>query len=112
METLELVLYIAHMIALLAILVGPVVPGKGPLVQAWGARLQLLIGLGLVGVFEGLSWSLDYVWVAIKLVVALAVIACAEIGLAKHKRGEGGKALTWAAAGLAVVNVLVAFLLK
>ncbi len=110
METLRLVLYIAHMIALIGIVVGPFIPGRGHLVQAWSARLQLLIGLGLVGVAEAQQWTLDYAWVSVKLLVALAVVACAEIGNARSKRGENGKPLALAAAGLAVVNVLVAFL--
>lgn len=110
MDALQLILYILHMLAMLAIVVGPFVPGRGHLVQVWAARLQLLIGLGLVGLAEAQDWSLDYVWVAVKLVVALAVVACAEIGNSRSKRGENGKPLAFGAAALAIVNVLVAFL--
>ena len=40
----------------------------------------------------------------------IAVLACAEIGNGKNKRGENGMPLAIAAAALAVVNALIAFL--
>ncbi len=112
MDILQSVLYIAHMIALLAILAGPIVAGRGHLIQTWGARLQLLIGLGLVAVAEVGDGDVNNAKIGLKLVIAIAVVACAEIGSAKSKRGENRPALNlaWAAAILALVNTGVAFL--
>lgn len=110
MEALRLVLYVLHMVAMLAIVVGPFVAGRGHLVQVWGARVQLLIGLGLTGIAEAGDDPVNHAKIGTKLVLMLAVIACAEIGNAKSKRGENGTTLAWVAAGLAVVNALVAFL--
>ena len=52
MDALHLILYILHMIAMLAIIVGPAAAGRGHLIQVWGARIQLLLGLGLTGLAE------------------------------------------------------------
>ena len=109
MEALHLVLYILHMLAMLAIVVGPFIAGRGHLVQVWGARLQLLIGLGLTGLAEAGDDPVNHAKIGVKLVVMIAVLACAEIGNAKAKRDENGTTLAWAAAGLAVVNAAIAF---
>lgn len=110
MEALRLVLYVLHMLAMLAIVVGPVVAGRGHLVQVWGARIQLLIGLGLTGIAEAGEDPVNHAKIGTKLVIMIAVLACAEIGNGKHKRGENGATPAWIAAGLAVVNAAVAFL--
>ncbi|QIS13076.1 hypothetical protein [Nocardia arthritidis] len=81
--------------------------------MVWGARLQIVTGLVLVGMADGIH-SLDkhpnMVKIGVKLVVALLVAAFAEMG---HGDAKRGKPVTWmphAAGGLAVVNVLVAAL--
>ncbi|MDN5717906.1 MAG: hypothetical protein L0G89_11810 [Janibacter sp.] len=109
MEALRLVLYVLHMLAMLAIVVGPFVAGRGHLVQVWGARIQLLLGLGLTGLAEAGDDPVNHAKIGTKLVIMIAVLACAEIGNAKSKRGENGKTLALVAAGLAVVNAIVAF---
>lgn len=110
MEALRLVLYILHMIAMLAIVVGPAIAGRGHLVQVWGARIQLLLGLGLTGIAEAGDDPVNHAKIGTKLVVMIAVLACAEIGNGRSKRGENGRTLALVAAGLAVVNALIAFL--
>ena len=110
MDALHLILYILHMLAILAIVVGPAVAGRGHLVQVWGARLQLLIGLGLTGLAEAGDDPVNHAKIGTKLVIMIAVLACAEIGNAKSKRGEKGTTLAWVAAGLAIVNAAIAFL--
>lgn len=110
MEALRLVLYILHMIAMLAILVGPVIAGRGHLVQVWGARSQLIIGLLLTGLAEAGDDPVNHAKIGVKLVIMIAVLGCAEIGNAKSKRGENGMTLAWAAAALALVNAAIAFL--
>lgn len=110
MEALRLVLYVLHMIAMVAIVLSPVVAALGRTTQVWAARVQLLIGLLLVGVLEMQDASLNHTKIGVKLLVALAVVACAEIANARARRGESHRPLMLAAAGLTVVNALVAFL--
>ncbi len=83
---------------------------RGLQLLVWGARAQLLLGLILVGLLEMNSEDLNYAKVGVKLVVALAVVACAEIANAKSGRGESAPNLLNAAAALTVVNVAVAVL--
>lgn len=111
MDALHLILYILHMIAMIAIVVGPAVAGRGHLIQVWGARIQLLLGLGLTGLAEAGDDPVNHAKIGTKLVIMIAVLACAEIGNAKAKRGEAAATkLAWAAAGLALVNAAIAFL--
>lgn len=115
MDALHLLLYIAHMIAMVAIVVGAVVPPQsGRVIQVWAARVQLVLGLLLVTVLEmGRDEgdpSLNHMKIGVKLLVMIAVVACAEISNAKYKRGEDGKTLALAAAGLTIVNAAIAFL--
>ncbi|WP_068253453.1 hypothetical protein [Janibacter corallicola] len=110
METLRIVLYVLHMIAMIAIVISPPIPGSGHRVQAWAARAQLILGLLLTGIAEAGDDPVNHAKIGTKLVVMIAVLACAEIGNAKDKRGENGTALAWTAAGLAVVNAAIAFL--
>ena len=110
MDALHLILYILHMIAMLAIIVGPAAAGRGHLIQVWGARIQLLLGLGLTGLAEAGDDPVNHAKIGTKLVIMIAVLACAEIGNAKSKRGENGTTLAWVAAGLAIVNAAIAFL--
>ena len=48
--------------------------------------------------------------VGVKLLVALAVAACAEIAAGRERRGQGRPELVHAAGGLAVLNTMVAVL--
>jgi hypothetical protein len=76
----------------------------------WSARIQLLLGLVLVGLNEAADESLNNTKIAVKLLVAIGVVACAEIANARHKRGEPKLQLVDAAGALTVLNVFVAFL--
>lgn len=89
--------------------------GPVPALMLWPARLQLLLGLVLVGLAEGaLDMSLNHMKVGIKLLVALAVVACLEIANAARRKdhGQGRPALVHAAAALVIVNILVAYLVS
>ncbi|MFC7448527.1 hypothetical protein [Rhodococcus daqingensis] len=80
-------------------------------VMVWGARVQFLTGLIIVGLGEGaLDKDYNHTKIAVKLVLSLAVVALAEIGRGKQKRGEGNPNLAHAAGGLAIVAALVAAL--
>jgi hypothetical protein len=72
--------------------------------MVWGARAQIITGLALVGVAYASDHEPDHVKIAVKLLIALAVVGIAE---ATRKKG----AVTWAfwsVFGLTVVNVIVA----
>ncbi|WP_370894415.1 hypothetical protein [Janibacter sp. GXQ6167] len=112
MSALHMVLYIIHMLAMVAIVIAPAISGGKPsLLQVWGARIQLLIGLALVGVMEGMGDAdLNHMKIGVKLLISIAVVALCEISWAKAKRGEVKlPPLPWIAAGLAVVNAVIAF---
>lgn len=111
MSALHTVLYVLHMIAMIAIVAGAVIPQPtGRQVLVWGARLQLLIGLLLVGVLEMDDATLNHAKIAVKLLVALGVVATAEMSNGRYKRGVDGSALAYAAAALTIVNAAIAFL--
>lgn len=112
---------VAHMLGLAALVGGYLVAvtrsaeGLVPnVVMVWGARLQLLTGLILVGLAEGaLDLEVNQTKIGVKLVVAIAVAALTEIAAARARKGQpvaGG--MVHAAGALAVVNVLVASLWK
>jgi hypothetical protein len=83
---------------------------RGLNILVWGARVQLILGLILVGLVQANKEPVSYAKITTKLVVALAVVACAEIANARTRKGQGQPALTNAAFGLMVLNVLVAVL--
>lgn len=77
----------------------------------WGARLQLLSGIVLVGMGEGVSsleLTPDHNKVGPKMLVALIVVALAEISRGREKRGEGEAWMVNAVGYLAVLNVIIA----
>lgn len=77
-------------------------------VMVWGARLQFLLGLALVGAGEMAGYPMNHMWVGVKLVVALAVVALCEISRARAKKGRNVPVLMHIAAALVVVNTLYA----
>jgi hypothetical protein len=101
--------------------------------MVWGARAQVVTGILLVGLHEMSSDPADELIrakIGVKLVIALAVAACAEIANGRQRRalattdpgnaaGAGGgtttavlpaTGLVQAAALLAILNVCVAVL--
>ncbi|MFF0494569.1 hypothetical protein ACFYTQ_36595 [Nocardia sp. NPDC004068] len=82
-------------------------------VMVWGARAQIITGLILVGMADAID-SLDkhpnMAKIVVKLVIAVAVAGCAEIGRADAKRDKVIPALTHTAGILAIANVFVAVL--
>ena len=83
---------------------------RGLTVLVWGARAQLLLGLILVGLVQANKEPVSWAKLGTKIVVALAVVACAEIANARTRKGQGQPALTNAAFGLMLLNVCVAVL--
>lgn len=111
MDALKIVVLVLHLVGLLAI-IGSVVVRRGVPTPAlvWGARAQILTGLALVGINEAGDGDVNHTKIAVKLVVALGVAACAEIAAGRERRGQGRPDLVHAAGALAVVNTLVALL--
>lgn len=106
-------LVLAHLLGMAAIVGSAVFVARGRATPAlvWGARAQVVSGLLLVGLAEAGDDPVNHAKVGVKLVVAVAVAACAEIAGGKARRGEGERAQLVTAAGwLAVLNAAVAVL--
>ncbi|MFZ0528990.1 MAG: hypothetical protein WAL91_00465 [Propionicimonas sp.] len=114
MEPLISVFVVLHLLGMAAILGGwlAITLGakKGMTALVWGARTQIVVGLVLVALNEFNHEDLNNAKVGVKLVVALAVAACAEIAAARSRKGVDQPALVHAAAGLTLLNVLIAVL--
>ena len=106
------VFVVLHLLGMAAIIGSAVFVARGAVTPAlvWGARAQLLTGILLVGLVQTNDEEVDNTKIAVKLLVAVAVVACAEIAAAKERKGEGRPQLVNAAGALAVLNVLVAVL--
>jgi uncharacterized membrane protein HdeD (DUF308 family) len=102
-----------HLVGMAAVVGGWIAVVRAPKVipaNLWGARAQVLTGLLLVGIHEMNDDPTNNTKVAVKLLVALAVAACAEIANARQKRGEPNPTLVNAAGALALLNTAVAVL--
>jgi hypothetical protein len=112
MEIVEHLLVLVHLLGMAAIIGSAVFVARGVATPAlvWGARAQLVTGLVLVGLKEMDGGGLNHAKVGVKLVVAIAVAACAEIAAAKAKRGDDRAQLVTAAGALAILNTAIAVL--
>ena len=105
-----------HLLGMAAVVGGWIAVRSGRTVIApivWGARAQLVTGLALVGIASAIKdddHTVDNTKIAVKLVISIVVVAAAEIGAARSRRGEDAGTLLDVAGGAAVVNVLVAAL--
>ncbi|MGN6752131.1 MAG: hypothetical protein ACTHJJ_06210 [Intrasporangium sp.] len=116
MDVLQKIILVLHLLGMAAI-VGGWVATRGTRkvseVVVWGARAQLVTGLVLVGLAEATKdegSSLNHTKIGIKLLIAICVVAFAEIGRARAKRGESSSTALDAAGAGGVLNVLVAAL--
>ncbi|WP_068159396.1 hypothetical protein [Rhodococcus phenolicus] len=76
-----------------------------------GAILQLVSGLALVGLNEADGADLNHMKIGIKLVVAVAILVLAIVGLKKEKQNPGSTgALAHTIGGLGILNVVIAVL--
>jgi len=112
MEFLTNVFVVLHLLGLAAIVGSAVFVSRGVPTPAlvWGARAQIITGILLVGLNEAADESLNHTKIGIKLVIAIAVAACAEIAAGRERRGQGNPQLVHAAGALAVLNTLIAVL--
>ncbi|MDO8337726.1 MAG: hypothetical protein Q7T15_05680 [Microcella sp.] len=77
----------------------------------YGAITQLVTGIGMMGLAEPLDRDIDYVKIAVKLVIAIGVFAAALLGWMRARKGANDrdiKPFFHAAGGLALVNVILA----
>jgi hypothetical protein len=114
MDFIYQLIVVVHFLGLAALIGGWIATRAGSTALSpvvWGARVQLLTGILLVGIAEMTGDAeLNHVKIGVKLVVAIAVVAAAEIANARAKRGEAKPQLVDAAGALGVLNVLVAVL--
>lgn len=112
MELLISAFVVLHLLGLAAILGGWFADRQGATagfgLLVWGARVQLLTGLILVGLHEGVGHDLNYAKITTKLVLAVAVVACTELAAIRSRRQLPHGTLAMAAAGIALVNIVVA----
>lgn len=112
MNTAFMVLGILHWAGLAAIVLGYFLSLQRLVihpVMVWGARVQLLLGLSLIGLAEmGDLAKFGHAWVAVKLLVALGVVACCEIAGTRARKGTNAPVFLHAGFVLACVNFLVA----
>jgi hypothetical protein len=113
MEILEHLFVLAHLLGMAAIIGSAVFVARGAVTPAlvWGARAQLVTGIILVGLAQANDDDVDNTKIGVKLLVAIAVVACAEIAAAKERKGGGARPqLVNAAGALALLNVAIAVL--
>ncbi|MDV3221356.1 hypothetical protein [Intrasporangium sp.] len=101
----------------MAVIVGGWVVARGadrfPAAIVWAARAQLLLGIAIVGLAEAMKEegeSLNYAKITVKIILSLVVVAMAEIGNARTRRGESARTQLDAAGGAGLLAALVAAL--
>ena len=112
MEIVQNLLVVLHLLGMGAIVGSAVFVARTTATPAlvWGARAQLITGLLLVGLLEAGTEPVNHAKVGVKLLVAIAVAACAEIANARQKRGVNISSLISAAGLLTILNTAVAVL--
>ncbi len=112
MEILQNLVLLLHLLGLAAIIGSAVFVARGAATPSlvWGARAQIVTGLVLLGIIESGTEPVNHAKYGVKLLVALAVAACAEIANVRGRRGEARPELVTAAGALAVLNVAIAVL--
>lgn len=106
------VFWVMHLTATAAIILGWLISlirtKLGLAMLAWGARLQIVIGLILVNLT--FADGLNYARMIVKVMLAMIVVAMAEIAHARFKAGRPSRVLPAAAAILAAMIAVLSFL--
>ena len=112
MTIIEHLVLLLHLLGMAAIIGSAVFVARGAATPAlvWGARAQLVTGLILVGILEAGSDPVNHAKIGVKLLVAIVVVACAEIANVRGRKGEAQPELVTASGALAVLNVAIAVL--
>lgn len=116
MDLLHKLLVALHLLGMAVIVGGWVVSRGGerfPAAVVWAARVQFLTGVALVGLLEATKdpgETLNHAKFGVKLALSLVVLAFAEIGAARSRRGEPNRTQRDLAGGAGVAAALVAAL--
>lgn len=73
--------------------------------MVWGARVQVVTGIILVGLLYANDIEPDNTKISVKFLLALAIAAIAEIASRRPEKLSWGY---WAVGGLTILNVIVA----
>lgn len=107
-------LVMLHILGAAAIFGGWLATFKTPTVNVWqwyGALVQLITGLALVGLYEMRGDELNHIKIGVKLIISIAIVVTAFIGRKKVKAGlEVPTGIAHATGGLALINILIATL--
>ncbi|WP_313813494.1 hypothetical protein [Glutamicibacter sp.] len=114
MTILFSILLFVHILGAAAIFGGWLANFKNPTVTIWqwyGALVQLITGLAMVGLAEANGGDLNHIKIGVKLVIAIVVAVAAFIGRKKVKAGEEvSTGLAHAVGGMTFINIAVAVL--
>lgn len=112
MDLLYTFLVFLHIVGAAALVGGWLATFRQPTVLQWqhiGAWVQLVTGLGLVGVAEMGDGTVNHMKIGIKLVILIGVLVAAVIGRRKAARNEPvSKGLAHAVGGLSLINIAIA----
>jgi Ca2+/Na+ antiporter len=78
-----------------------------------GAITQLVTGIAMTGLAEGMDYDLDYPKIITKLVITIVVFVAALLGWLRARKGSNDRSIKpffHAAGGLALVNIIIAVL--
>ncbi|WP_087483739.1 hypothetical protein [Brachybacterium massiliense] len=114
MSVLHTVILLAHIFGTAALVGGWLATFRTPTVGVWqhyGAWIQLVTGLLLVGLLEMGDGTVNHMKIGIKLLIVIGIVVAAVIGRRKIARGEEvSKGLAHAVGGLALINMAIAVL--
>jgi len=112
MQVIEHLVLLLHLFGMAAIVGSAVFIARGAATGAlvWGARAQLVTGLILVGILEAGTDPVNHAKIGVKLLIALIVVACAEVAAVRSRKGEARPELVTASGALAVLNAAIAVL--
>lgn len=112
MDLLHSLALFLHILGAAALVGGWLATFRQPTVLSWqlyGAWIQLLTGVALVGLLESNDADVNHMKIGIKLVILVAVLVAAIIGRRKVAKGEAvSTGLAHAVGGLALVNIALA----
>ena len=114
MSVLHTVILLAHIFGTAALVGGWLATFRTPTVGVWqhyGAWIQLVTGLLLVGLLEMGDGTVNHMKIGIKLLIVIGVVVAAVIGRRKIARGEEvSTGLAHAVGGLSLINMAIAVL--
>lgn len=114
MSFLLTLILLAHIVGAAALVGGWLATFRTPTVGVWqhyGAWIQLVTGLLLVGLLEMGDGTVNHMKIGIKLLIVIGVVVAAVIGRRKMARGEEvSTGIAHAVGGLSLINMAIAVL--